>query len=471
MIDDKLKKLFNHRRICVLGAGLEGVAMANFSLSLGAIVEIRDAKSLDQLSAEAKLLAGRTVVFKTGSDYLSGLEKTDLIIRSPGISWLMPELVAARKAGINVTSQTELFLRYTNAKTVGVTGTKGKSTTASLIYYLLKKSGKPVKLAGNLGQTFIEWLFDDLSGQIVVLELSSFQLQGIKTSPNMAVVLDITNEHLDYHKNRKEYILAKQAIVANQTKIDIAVIDADSLTSLQFSYATLANNWWFSSRKSVDNGVYCGRQGDERWFIFNRDGQSEMICPLSKSPLVGEHNNSNVAAALTVAKLLEVSNRSINNNLPGFSGLSHRLESIGKFADRYWIDDGYATAPEATMAAILTVPKDSLIIVGGSSKNIDLTELSKKLIEAKLKAVILVGETGPLIRELILQESTKSAERSVPKLIDGGVSMKEIIEKAIEFSVPGDTILFSPGCASFGMFKNAKDRAEQFVNLVKGLDL
>ncbi len=452
---------FRGKKVAILGAGKEGLAMAEFLSRYGASVELRD-QNPDLQATSYKLQAGES--------YLEGLDQFDLIVRSPGIPWLTPQIQGAHRKGIEVTSQTEIFLRHCPAKVIGVTGTKGKSTTAALITHLLEQAGKTVRYGGNNGESIIPWLIDLKQDDFVVLELSSFQLQGLSISPHVAVVLDITAEHLDHHQTVAEYVEAKKTIVAHQNTHDYAILNADSLASVEFAMATKAEVQWFSSRKYIDQGVHIKHQEHSNWLVAQNEAVETPIIRTDDLKLVGRHNWSNAAAAATVGLVLGVSLKHIATALQSFDGLPHRLQEISQAKGRIWIDDSYATAPDATIAALeLYAGEPVVLIVGGSSKHTPFDELAKTILRHPPKTLITIGHTGPEIEQVVAEVAQKS-HVTPPRCISGGSSMADIIQTALTHSDEGDVVLFSPACASFGLFKNAVDRAEQFDSAVAQLE-
>jgi UDP-N-acetylmuramoylalanine--D-glutamate ligase len=333
---------------------------------------------------------------------------------------------------VEISSQTKLFFSLSPAKIIGVTGTKGKGTTASLIEKILSASGKQVYLAGNIGRDPFEFLDQLTENDLVVMELSSFQLQDLEISPYIAVVLNITQDHLDHHKDLKEYIEAKSNIVAHQGKGDFAIL----------------------SPHLPD------------WFKQTGQGKKIIIEPEKfqswKTHLLGKHNFENIAAAATCAEVLEVEESVIKDAVAAFEPLPHRLRLIGNFHGINYIDDGYSTNPDPTMAAIDAVSNPTILIIGGRDKGFDFEELGKKIqTSPQLKGLVIIGETT----ERIL----KAVTGFQGKILTGARNMEEILKQARSLAEPGDTILFSPALASFDMFKNATDRAEQFVEAVMKL--
>lgn len=467
MVTEPLRAEFAGKNVAVLGAGIEGLAMVQFLIRQGARVELRDQKTASELQYQLFQLQGLEYSLCLGPDYLQGLDECDIIVRSPGIPWLTHELEHARRAGAVVTSQTDIFIRHCSSKVIGVTGTKGKSTTAALVVHILQHAQQKIRFGGNVGEPIIHWLDDLTLNEYVILELSSFQLQGLSVSPHVAVVLDIGVEHLDYHRTIDEYVEAKRSIVTHQKVGDVAVIDSDSLSAATYAASSVADVWWFSRKHFVDRGVYVKEIGGEQWFEGRTDETESLIAPVRDMVLNGDHFLSNVAAAAAVCLALKIDVESIREAVRSFQGLDHRMQSIGQFAGRLWIDDGYATAPDACIAALEACREMSLVlIVGGSSKGYGFDTLAQAILDVQPNAVVCIGETGPMITRTTKLLAQKR-HAPLPHFVDGGNTMSTIVRQAIAVSKSGDTILFSPACASFGLFVNAQDRATQFVAAVK----
>jgi UDP-N-acetylmuramoylalanine--D-glutamate ligase len=475
-INDELKKRFSGKKVAILGCGKEGMAVAEFLVKYGALIELRDMRRADEIKAaisnfQFPISNLKEISMVGGEDYLKGLDEVDVIVRSPGIPYLTAEIQEAKKNGVEVTSQTEIFLQYYAHQTIAVTGTKGKSTTSSLIYQLLLDGGKTVRYGGNIGTAFIEWLGNISHKEIIVLELSSFQLQGLAISPHVAVVQDITVEHLNHHKTLDEYVEAKSNIVQHQHKKDLAILNADSLTSVKFTMLTQACTTWFSTRKYVDPGVFVKKYNGSAWIVESGILINKKIINSSNIKLQGEHNLSNICAAVAAALSYGVSYKSIRQTLSSFSGLPHRLVEIGKYAGRIWIDDAFSTAPDSTEAAIQAYAVNNpLVIIGGSSKGYGFENLASRLISNGISKVLLVGDTAKEIKQCIQDMSAKQNVAIPEIIIENTKSMKEIVRLAEKSTSEGDYVLFSPGCASFGMFKNVYDRASQFENEVQLLN-
>ena len=446
-----MKDTFKGKQIAVVGAGIEGQSSARFLREKGARVTI-----LDQ---------------NQGENYLENLKKYDLVVRSPGVK---PSTLRKFAPEQKVTSQTKLFFDLCPGKIIGVTGTKGKGTTSSLIYEMLKKEGKDSYLVGNIGQPGLD-ILDKLSDQsIVVFELSSFQLQDLRKSPNIAVVLMITSEHLDYHKDVYEYVSAKRNLLRFQTANDYAVVNYDYPVSNESDIHTEAKVFKISREQELpEDGAYL-RDGI---IWLRKNGKEMMIIDAKEVLLPGRHNLENVSSAVVAASLCGVSKENIVSVLKSFEGLEHRLELVDTVKGVRYYDDSFSTTPETAIAAVEAFEDPEILILGGSSKNSDFSQLGQTISEAgNIKAIIgLGGEWEKIKSQITSSKRTSFFEAAAPKsqilLIEGSGSMEQAVLAASKIAEVGDVVLLSPACASFDLFKNYKDRGEQFKNEVHKLRL
>lgn len=427
------------KKMAVLGFGIEGKDLVKFLLKKGADITVLDQKEEKELDFEE--IDKSRIKLITGKDYLSGeLGNFDIIFRSPGVYRYLPEIVKAEEKGVEISSANKLFFDLCPAKVIGVTGTKGKGTTASLIYQVLKSAGKDVYLAGNIGKPYLELLPKLKKSSWVVLEISSFQLIDMDKSPQIAVILNITVDHLDWHKDREEYVEAKTHIVKHQKKNDSAVINVDYKVSKSFSKLTKAQIIFFS-KNSLDKKF-----------------KENLL-------LRGEHNLENAAAAVSVAGILNIPDKIILKALSKFKGLEHRLELVGKVKGISFYNDSFATGPQPTIAAIKSFEEPTTIILGGSEKGLDYSDLGKVIAKKdSVKCVILIGEVAPKIKRALAKAGFQG------KVLGLGKSkMSVIAKKAFSKTSKGGVVLLSPAAASFDMFKNYKDRGKQFKKAVKTL--
>ena len=386
---------FKDKKIAILGLGLEGLSSAKFFIEQGAVVTVFDKSPEADLPVERVLAIKKLgASLQAGSETLKSLAEFDLIVRSPGIKLSdITKYVDAAK----ITSQTKLFFDLCPCPIIGVTGTKGKGTTASLIYEMLKKSRKDLPagrqdayLGGNIGLPPLEFLNTVSDHSIVVLELSSFQLQDLTKSPHIAVMLMVTSEHLDYHKDLYEYIDAKRNILKHQVSGDFAIVNRDYIASNESDVHTNGKVFYVSRERNTDEGCFV-RDREAIW--LRRDGKEEKIIEVKDIALLGKHNLENVCAAAMAASLSGATTDDIASVLRLFKGLEHRLELVAEVKGVKYYNDSFSTTPETAIAAIEAFSEPEILILGGSSKNSDFTELGRVIRDAKnIKAIIGIGK-------------------------------------------------------------------------------
>ncbi|MBI2442759.1 MAG: UDP-N-acetylmuramoyl-L-alanine--D-glutamate ligase [Candidatus Levybacteria bacterium] len=461
-----------------MGLGIEGLSSVRYLSEKGAKVTVldeRDEEFLDQKAlSEAKKLGVRLITGRTSMDNLG---QFDVILRSPGVKALRRELQEAREKGAAITSQTQLFLEECPCRVIGVTGTKGKGTTSTLIYEMLKKSGFDAYLGGNIGKPPFEFLNKLSSRSIVVLELSSFQLQDVTISPHIAVLLMIAPEHLNYHEDMSEYVEAKRNILRFQTKDDFVILNRDYLPTNESDIYTDGKVFFVSRERSgVDQGcfvrdgaIWMSMQGHASGRSAPKGVQEATwkIIDTEKIKLPGKHNWENVCAAVMAATLAGAAKEDVVAVLSTFAGLEHRLELVREVGGVKYYDDSFSTTPETAIAAIESFAAPEILILGGSSKHSDFTELGEVIGKAKnIKVIIGIGVEWENIKKSVEQ---RAEGRPEILMIEGAKDMKTIVAAAAKIALPGDVVLLSPACASFDMFKNYKERGEQFKQEVARL--
>jgi UDP-N-acetylmuramoylalanine--D-glutamate ligase len=455
---NKIYQQLKNKKIGILGFGVEGKATFNYLRKFDSKLMIFDQAQEEEFLARNPEIKKEEVALYLGRSYLENLNRAEIIFKSPGIPLLLPEIQAAIKEGIIFTSQIEFFFDCCPAKIIGVTGTKGKGTTATLIYEILKASDKDVYLGGNIGLPTISFLDKLNERSVVVLELSSFQLQSLKESPHIAVVLNVTKDHLDYHSSAREYQEAKKSIVRYQTKDNFAVINADYSISKGFARETKGQKYFFS-RKTRTNGCYV--DGKDNIILETTQGIVQIIA--AKDLLLrGRHNLENVTAAVLASYLAKVSIKVITETVKNFHGLEHRLELVREISRVRYFNDSFSTVPETAIAAVKSFTEPIVLILGGSYKGSDYRKLGKTIENSGVKSIIFIGETAKEISRKI--GSGYEGER-----IFGLTKMTEIVKKASSLAKPEDVVLLSPACASFGLFQNYKDRGGQFKKAVEKL--
>lgn len=391
---------------------------------------------------------------RLGEDYMKNLDDFDFVFRSPGISAALPELADIRAAG-KLTSVTRYFFEHCPCPIIGVTGTKGKGTTATLISLILKEAGLDVFLGGNIGEPPVNFL-DRLSpSSLVVLELSSFQLMDLDRSPHVAVVLNVVNEHMDYHHSFDEYISAKQNIARFQNEKDFLILNQDHSYAADF----FSDPGIFRARKIFVNSD----EGAVRDFVAR-------VCPVSEIGLLGKHNLENIFSALAVARIFDFSFEHITKVVREFRGLPHRLELAGepvvngtvKRVVKFY-NDSFSTTPETSIAGMLAFDAPLYLIAGGSEKFSAFDEWAATVKSlSNVKKVFLMGPSGKRMAALIGEKG-----QLVENLKEGfDAAVAEAAREGEVGSVASSVILLSPGAASFNEFKNYKERGEAFRNLV-----
>ena len=382
------------------------------------------------------------------------------VFRSPGFHPKIPQLVKAKENGVEITSATKLFFDLCPCPIVGVTGTKGKGTTSTLIYEMLKKEGFDAFLGGNIGTAPLSFLSSVKPDSKVVLELSSFQLIDLEKSPHVAVILMTTSEHLDYHSDLNEYIEAKRNIFKFQNENDFAVVNRDYPASNESDIHTIGKVYQVSRVQEIMQGCFVK---DDSIYL-RMDGHEEAILPTKELGLIGRHNWENVCAAVVASLCAGVSMKSVLQVLKSFKGLEHRIEFVRLVGGVKYYDDSFSTTPETAIAAIETFEEPKILILGGSSKNSDFSELGQIISESgTIKAIVGIGLEWERIKAEV------GSLKPEVRVIEGLKSMEEIVMKCAEIGEIGDVVLLSPACASFDMFSSYKDRGQQFKEEVSKL--
>lgn len=472
-IEDLRKK-----KIAVLGFSIEGLSTAKFLERHNIRFSVLERNDPSDLLPEAQeFLETRDQPLFTGPKHLDRLSEFDLVSRSQGIPLWNPKVIEAKDKGVEFTSTTKLFFEFCSCPIIGITGTKGKGTTATLIYEMLKISGFNVYLGGNIGQSPLDFIDKLKTSSWAVLELSSFQLEDLDKSPHIAVVLMVTQEHLNsqakdspnYHISASDYLGAKKNIVRFQDEEDYAVINADFPNSLSFVKETKSKVIRFSTEKVLPEGAYL--EGDNLLLCVRQT--CHRLSKKNDIFLRGEHNLQNVLAAAAVSYMAGVGVEGIEQVIKAFKGLEHRLEFVREVNGVRYYNDSFSTTPETAIAAIKSFTEPEVLILGGSDKGSDYSELGRVVVRSSnVRAVIIIGTTASKIETAIRKVQVGvTPQKGVNPifLVGGGSSIGQIVRKAKGLSQPGDVVLLSPACASFDMFKNYKDRGRQFKDCVSQL--
>lgn len=441
---------FENKRIAVLGFGVEGQSICEYLPKSSQITVFDEKKDENSETRGIKFIFGE----------IPALTDFDIIFRSPGIKPSHPRLVEAKSKGIEVTSATKTFFDLCPCEIIGVTGTKGKGTTSTLIYEMLKKEGFNAFLGGNIGVPPLNFLKDLTNDSKVVLELSSFQLADLEKSPHVAVILMTTSEHMDYHSDIYEYIEAKRNILRFQTQNDFAILNKDYPASRESDIHTEGKVYMVSREQDIEQGCFIKNDA----FYLKMDGREEEIMPTKELALRGKHNWENALAAIVAALCAGATMKSIIPILKSFKGLVHRIEHVATVNGVSYYDDSFSTTPETAIAAVEAFNEPKILILGGSSKNSDFTDLGDVISSSNsIKAIIKLGVEWERIKEKIINLDSKV------KIYEDCGTMEDVVKKCSEIGEIGDVVLLSPACASFDKFTSYKDRGEQFKKAVLNL--
>jgi UDP-N-acetylmuramoylalanine--D-glutamate ligase len=421
--------------VAIVGYGTEGELNYEHWHKLGADVTICDQDPAKQVPEGATT--------QLGPDYLKDLDRFDVIVRTAGLN---PNLILAQNPTVKakITTTINEFLQVCPTKNViGITGTKGKGTTSTLITKMLQATGKQVYLGGNIGISPFQFLDELTADTWVVLELSSFQLYDLQHSPHIAVCLMVVPEHLNWHSGMEDYIQAKSQLFAHQSLQDTAIYFADNKISHQIASSSPgAKISYFAEPGAYVDG--------ENIVIDN-----QVVCSVHDIRLLGEHNWQNACAAITAVWQVSQDVGAIRSVLTTFTGLEHRLEFVREVNGVTYYDDSFGTTPETAIVAIAAFKQPKVVILGGSDKGTLFDDLAAAVKEHDVRRVILIGDTAPKIEAALNAIGYTS-------ITLGGSTMAEIVQKCQAAAKPGDVVLLSTGCASFGLFDNYKDRGNQF---------
>jgi UDP-N-acetylmuramoylalanine--D-glutamate ligase len=444
-----------NKRVLVVGLGKSGVAAALFLKARGARVTVSDTKTEDQLRAEIPVLLDHGIAVETGGHGDRTFRGQDLIVVSPGVPVDAAPLQQARALGETVIGEIELAAQFLPAPIVAITGSNGKTTTTTLTGEILAGGKFATLVGGNIGTPAISLVKVAQSASFIVLEVSSFQLETIKTfRPRVAVILNITPDHLDRHRNFQTYVDAKARIFENQRADDFAVLNADDPTCLTLADRTRAQVFWFSRKKEVEKGASV-REG--RVLFRESHGQREIMLA-SEIPLKGGHNVENALAAICVAALLGCEPEQIRKTVQQFKAVEHRLEYVATIRGVEYYNDSKATNVDATIKALESFPANIHLILGGKDKGSDYTVLND-LLRARVKRVYTIGATAAKIESHI-----KGAAE-----ILHAETLENAVRRAAAAAQKGDIVLLAPACASFDQFQSYEHRGRKFKEVVHSL--
>ncbi len=446
------------KRVLVVGLGKSGVASALFLKERGARVTVSDARSGDDLRDEIPALLDHGIIVETGGHGERTFRGQDLIVVSPGVPVDSPLLAQARSLGETVIGEIELAAWFLRGPIVAITGSNGKTTTTSLTGEILTAGGLPTLVGGNIGTPAISLAAQAKPDSVIVLEVSSFQLETIQTfRPRVAVVLNVTPDHLDRHRTFEAYVDAKARMFENQQGTDFAVLNEDDPTCVTMAARTRAKVFWFSRKKEVKQGARV--QGGN---ILFRDGAEKEaqreIMQVSEVPLKGAHNLENVLAAICAGALMGCAPEKIRQAVRDFKAVEHRLEFVATIRGVEYYNDSKATNVDATIKALESFPANIHLILGGKDKGSDYSVLND-LLRQRVKRVYTIGAAAAKIESQIKGVEVVRAE-----------TLENAVRKANAVAEAGDMVLLAPACASFDQFKNYEQRGQVFKEVVRGLE-
>jgi UDP-N-acetylmuramoylalanine--D-glutamate ligase len=442
------------KRVLVVGLARTGVATALFCAARGARVTATEERPESQIVETAAKLRAAGVALELGGHGAQTFTQQDLIVPSPGVFPSMPALVAARAAGIPVWSEIELAWRFLRGRLICITGSNGKTTTTSLIGHILETAGVPVQVAGNIGTPLISRVDVSSDTGFTVVEASSFQLESIAAfRPDVAVLLNLTPDHLDRHGTFEAYGRAKMRIFENQTEDDAAIVNADDPAAAACA-PSRPQVFWFSRQKRIASG--CFVRDDE--IVFRSDGTETVLLRRQDIGLRGNHNVENVLAATATARLVGVEPKAIAEGVRTFAGVEHRIEFVAAIAGVEYFNDSKATNVDATLKALDAFPGNVLLILGGKDKGCDYAILRDAL-RRHARMVLLIGSAADKIE----------AQLAAAVPVERAGTMARAVEIAAERARLGDIVLLAPACASFDQFESYEHRGRVFKQLVRDL--
>jgi len=446
-----------NKRVLVVGLGKSGKSAALFLRERGAQVTVSDSRSAEALAGEIPALLDAGVMVETGGHGLLTFRRQDLIVVSPGVPFDTPELKQARAFGLPIIGELELASRFLQGQIVAITGSNGKTTTTSLLGKIFADAGGPTLVGGNIGTPVIDLIAQSTPQTTSVLEVSSFQLETVEQfRPHIAVVLNITQDHLDRHGTFENYAAMKARITAQQTADDFFVLNAEDKPTQMLAARTKAQVFWFSGRRPIKQGAFV--HGESIVFLPREGAKPEPVMPLSEIPLKGAHNVENVLAAVCAARLGGVSAESIRSSVAGFKAVEHRLEFVATVRGVAFYNDSKATNVDATKKALEAFASGVHLILGGKDKNSDYTELAD-LLRARVKTVYTIGSAAEKIERHLA---------GVVKIVSAG-TLDAAVRQAAQVAIAGDVVLLAPACASFDQFTGYEHRGRVFKELVKAL--
>ena len=457
MRDEHAMMDLKNKRVLVVGLGKSGLSAAIFLRGLGARVTVSDARSAVALAKEIPALLEAGIMVEAGGHGLLTFRRQDLIVVSPGVPMDTPEVKQTQAFGLPVIGELELASRYLQGRVVAITGSNGKTTTTTLLGKIFSDAGGPTLVGGNIGLPVIDLVAKSSAETTSVLEVSSFQLETVEEfHPQIAVVLNITPDHLDRHGSFEAYAAAKARITERQDAQDFLVLNAEDKATQMVAAKTKAQVYWFSGRRPIKQGAFV--HGESIVFIPREGAKAEPVMPVSEIHLKGAHNVENVLAAVCAARLAGIPAESIRASVASFKAVEHRLEFVRALNGVEYYNDSKATNVDATMKALASFPGGIHLILGGKDKDSDYS-LMVELLRKRVKVVYTIGSAAEKIERQL---------QGVVKMVAAG-TLQTAVAEAAKAAVIGDVVLLSPACSSFDQFDNYEHRGQAFRKFVNEL--
>jgi UDP-N-acetylmuramoylalanine--D-glutamate ligase len=461
-----MKTNWQDKNVLIIGAARQGLSLARFLCVQGANVTLNDGRPEYELQTSIDQVNDLPILWVLGKHPLNLLANIDLVCISGGVPLDIPLILEASKRNIPLSNDSQIFMETVTAPVIAITGSAGKTTTTSLMGEIAKRAAQlnqKVWVGGNIGNPLISQVEEISKNDIVILELSSFQLELMANSPHIAAITNITPNHLDRHKSLNAYSAAKSQILLNQNAADFAIINRDDPGA--FSLKPLVKGHYVSFGLSPlpenENGGFVQDQS----ILVSIHGQLREICTFQDIPLKGTHNIYNVLAACAISAVADFDDQSIKQSIKDFKGVPHRLELVRTWKGVQWIDDSIATAPERTMAAIESFNEPIILLLGGRDKDLPWEKLLL-LVNEKVDHVVLFGDAAPKINDTI----TGMANQNQRFTLHCCTHLQEAVQTAYKISQPGDIVLLSPGGTSYDEFKDFEERGEMFKLWVQQLE-
>lgn len=463
-INEKLEEFnryLKNRKVAIIGLGVSNLPLLDYLQEVGANITVFDHREEKEFSSQAlQKMIQLGIEYHLGKNSLEFLVGFDIIFRSPSCRPDVPEIAAEIERGAILTTEIEMVMKLCPGTVIGITGSDGKTTTTTLIYQMIKEKGYTCYLGGNIGIPLFCEIPKMKPQDVVVLELSSFQLMDMEVSPQIAVITNISPNHLDIHKSFEEYVNAKKNIFRYQSEKDLLVLNEDNEITKNFAKEAKGKVTMFSSKSKLDNGIIL----DDEVIKKCEDRLRKHIIKTSDIVIRGEHNYQNACAAIAATQYL-IDTEAITKVLTTFKGVECRLELVEERKGAKWYNDSSSSSPTRTIAGIKAFTEPMILIAGGYDKHLDYTPIAEPIVD-KVKALVLLGQTSQKIQECV-QKEIEQRGKQLP--IYPCASLEQAVQTAYQISQKGDVVLFSPASASFDMFKNFKQRGDVFKQLVEEL--